>query len=69
MRSRPEPSRAEAPDLSVRPARFEEVSLLLRLIEGAVEHGCRVHYDAAHRIHHRLKPIQLDTHPMLRCDT
>ena len=50
MRGRHEvSSRAEAPSLSVRPARFEEVPLLLELIERAVEHGCRVHYDAAQR--------------------
>jgi GNAT superfamily N-acetyltransferase len=36
-----------APTLVVRAGRFEDVSAILRLIEGAVEHGCRDHYDAA----------------------
>ena len=38
---------AGAPTLSVRVARFEDVSAILRLIEGAVEQGCRDHYDEA----------------------
>jgi putative acetyltransferase len=42
-------ARADAPTLSVRPARFEDVSPILRLIEGAIEHGCRDHYDSAQR--------------------
>jgi len=33
----------------LRAARFEEVPALLQLIERAIEHGCRVHYDAAQR--------------------
>ena len=37
----------DAPTLSVRAARFEDVSAILLLIEGAVEHGCRDHYDEA----------------------
>ncbi len=37
------------PTLSVRAARFEDVSAMLGLIEGAIEHGCRDHYDAAQR--------------------
>ena len=44
--------RTDAPDvptLSVRAARFEEVPAILRLIEGAIEHGCRDHYDRAQR--------------------
>ena len=34
---------------SVRAARYEEVAALLRLIERAIEHGCRNHYDRAQR--------------------
>ena len=33
----------------MRAARFEDVSAILRLIEGAIEHGCRDHYDRAQR--------------------
>ena len=39
----------DAPTLSVRAARFEDVSAILRLIEGAIEHGCRDHYDRVQR--------------------
>lgn len=42
-------ARADAPTLSVRTARFEDVSAILRLIEGAIEHGCRDHYNADQR--------------------
>ena len=42
-------SRAGAPSMFLRAARFEDVPLLLRLIEGAIEHGCRDHYDGAQR--------------------
>jgi len=35
--------------LSVRAARFEDMSAILRLIEGAIEHGCRDHYGRAQR--------------------
>ena len=42
-------ARAHAPTLSVRAVRFEDVSAILRLIEGAIEHGCRDHYDRAQR--------------------
>jgi GNAT superfamily N-acetyltransferase len=35
--------------LFLRQARFEDVPQLLRLIEAAIEQGCRVHYDAAQR--------------------
>ena len=35
--------------MSVRTARFEDVSAMLRLIEGAIEHGCRDHYDGRQR--------------------
>jgi putative acetyltransferase len=42
-------ARADAPTLSVRAARFEDVSPILRLIEDAIEHGCRDHYDRAQR--------------------
>ena len=40
---------ANAPTLSVRAARFEDVSAIVQLIEGAIEHGCRDHYDRAQR--------------------
>jgi N-acetylglutamate synthase-like GNAT family acetyltransferase len=39
----------EAARLCLRRARFEDVSAVLRLIEGAVEHGCRDHYGPAQR--------------------
>ena len=39
----------EAAPLCLRRARFEDVSALLRLIEEAVEHGCREHYGPAQR--------------------
>ena len=35
--------------MSVRAVRFEDVSAILRLIEGAIERGCRDHYDGAQR--------------------
>jgi putative acetyltransferase len=35
--------------LSVRAARFEDVGAILRLIEQAIEVGCRDHYDAVQR--------------------
>jgi GNAT superfamily N-acetyltransferase len=35
----------DTPTVVVRAARFEDVSAILRLIEAAVEHGCRDHYD------------------------
>ena len=35
--------------MSVRAARFEDMSAILRLIEGAIEHGCRDHYGRAQR--------------------
>ena len=35
--------------MSVRAARFEDVSEILRLIEGAIEHGCRDCYDRRQR--------------------
>lgn len=38
-----------SPPLSMRRARFEDVAAILRLIERAVEHGCRGHYDACQR--------------------
>src|SRR5262249_3222854 len=40
-------ARTDAPKLSVRAARFEDVSAILRLIEGAIAHGCQEHYDHA----------------------
>jgi len=42
-------AQADAPTLSVRTARFEDVPAILRLIEGAIEHGCRNTYDGAQR--------------------
>src|SRR5206468_3979494 len=42
-------ARTDAPALSVRAVRFEDVSAILRLIEGAIEQGCRDHYDRAQR--------------------
>ena len=48
MRRR-EIARRDAPTLSVRAARFEDVAAILRLIEGAIDHGCRDHYDPAQR--------------------
>ena len=38
-----------APSLSMRFARFEDVSGILRLIERALEHGCRDDYDERQR--------------------
>jgi N-acetylglutamate synthase-like GNAT family acetyltransferase len=38
-----------APSLSMRFARFEDVSGILRLIERALEHGCRDDYDECQR--------------------
>jgi putative acetyltransferase len=49
MRGRQQLSRPGAPGLSLRAARFEDVPLLLRLIEGAIEKGCRDDYDPAQR--------------------
>lgn len=40
---------AAAPSLVIRPGRFEDVSGILLMIEGAIEHGCRAHYDADQR--------------------
>jgi len=40
---------SDAPTLSVRAARFEDVAAILRLIEGAIEQGCRDCYDARQR--------------------
>jgi putative acetyltransferase len=40
---------AQASTLPVRAARFEEVPSLLALIERAIDHGCRDHYDGAQR--------------------
>jgi GNAT superfamily N-acetyltransferase len=39
----------EAAPLCLRRARFEDVSALLRLIDEAVEYGCRAHYAAPQR--------------------
>ncbi len=38
-----------APSMSIRFARFEDISGILRLIEGALEHGCRDVYDERQR--------------------
>jgi putative acetyltransferase len=40
---------AGAAPLSMRAARFEDVAEILRLIERAIEHGCRDYYDEAQR--------------------
>lgn len=40
---------ASVPSMSMRLARFEDVSGILRLIEGSLEHGCRDVYDADQR--------------------
>jgi GNAT superfamily N-acetyltransferase len=40
---------AEAARICLRRARFEDVNALLRLIEGAVEHGCQHHYVPSQR--------------------
>jgi GNAT superfamily N-acetyltransferase len=42
-------STAETAPLCLRRAGFEDVSTMLRLIEAAVEHGCREHYAPAQR--------------------
>src|SRR3954464_5986041 len=42
-------ARAGAPTLLVRTPRFEDVPALLRLIERAIERGCRDHYGPAQR--------------------
>jgi putative acetyltransferase len=42
-------AKTNAPTLSARAARFEEVAAILRLIEDAIEHGCREHYDGPQR--------------------
>ena len=49
MRERRYLSPAGASSLSLRAARFEEVSSLLELIQRAIDHGCRDHYDGAQR--------------------
>jgi len=49
MRDRRQLSRAGAPSLSLRAARFEDVPRVLELIEGAIDHGCQHHYDRAQR--------------------
>ena len=42
-------AKTNAPTLSVRAARFEDVAAILRLIEDAIEHGCSEHYEGAQR--------------------
>jgi putative acetyltransferase len=42
-------SRAGTPSLSLRRVRFEDVPPVLQLIEGAIEQGCRHHYDREQR--------------------
>ena len=49
MRGRQELSPAGTPSLPLRQARFEDVPLVLQLIEGAIDHGCREHYDREQR--------------------
>lgn len=49
MRGRQQLSRVGAPSVSLRAARFEDVPAVLQLIEGAIDHGCRQHYDPAQR--------------------
>jgi GNAT superfamily N-acetyltransferase len=49
VRGRRQLSRAGAPNLALRAARFEDVSPLLQLIERAIEHGCGGQYDGAQR--------------------
>ena len=44
-----EPTSAGAPAMTVRRARFEDVAPMLRLIERAVEFGCRQHYGPEQR--------------------
>ena len=44
-----EPLPVGAPSVSLRFARFEDLSGILRLIERAIEHGCRDHYDERQR--------------------
>jgi putative acetyltransferase len=43
------PLPASAPRPVIRAGRLEDVSAVLHLIEGAIEHGCRGHYDATQR--------------------
>lgn len=45
----PELVPASAPPVALRRARFEDVAGILRLIERAIEHGCRKHYDERQR--------------------
>jgi len=49
MRGRQQLSRTGAPGLSLRAVRFEDVPRVLELIEGAIDRGCRDHYDRAQR--------------------
>ncbi|HEY7374745.1 MAG TPA: GNAT family N-acetyltransferase [Polyangia bacterium] len=49
MRGRQQLSWAGTPSLPLREARFEDVPLVLRLIEGAIDHACRDHYDSEQR--------------------
>jgi putative acetyltransferase len=44
-----DPSATATSTLAFRPARFEEVPRLLQLVEGAIEEGCRAHYDDVQR--------------------
>jgi N-acetylglutamate synthase-like GNAT family acetyltransferase len=49
MRPAWDPGARIAPGWRVRRARFEDVPDLLRLIEGAIDRGCRGHYSAVQR--------------------
>lgn len=49
MRGRRQLSRAGAAGLTLRAARFEDVPSLLQLIRGAIDQGCRHHYDRTQR--------------------
>jgi putative acetyltransferase len=53
MRDRPL-SRTDAPALSLRAARRKEMPRLLKLIDHAIDYGCRDHYD-----YHQLRAILL----------
>jgi len=49
VRGRQGLSRERAPGLSLRQAGFDDVPPLLRLIERAIAHGCRYHYERTQR--------------------
>jgi putative acetyltransferase len=49
MKTTPTGATQRSPSLEMRAVRFEEVAEILRLVESAVAHGCRHHYDPAQR--------------------